>query len=311
MSRPKVVASFLSKDQEFQVMQAADAQVAATRAGFEIEVLYAEQNAVQQIHQLFKFIHAPAEERPLAIVVETVVGEGLERVARNAVRAGINWVILNNRRVSYLESLRKEYPHLAISAVSGDQLAMGRIQGRQFQVLLPRGGSVLYLQGPPDTSAAQERLQGAREIVEGTGIELRIIEGDWTAAGAQRAVTNALRLKTAENLRPDLVGSQNDAMATGARDALLAIRPDWARVPFTGCDGLPEGGQRLVNVRQLAATIVAPSNSGPAIDLVARWLKTKEQPPARVVLTPTSYPPEAELRERGAAGRSGGPPPKA
>ena len=306
MSRPKVVASFLSKDQEFQVMQAADAQVAAARAGFEIEVLYAEQNAVQQIHQLFKFIHAPAEERPLAIIVETVVGEGLERVARNAVRAGISWVLLN-RRVSYLEALRKEYPHLAISAVSGDQLAMGRIQGRQFQILLPKGGTVLYLQGPPDTSAAQERLQGAREILEGTGgIELRILEGDWTAAGAERAVTNALRLKSAENLRPDLVGSQNDAMATGARDALLALRPDWARVPFTGCDGLPEGGQRLVNVKQLAATIVAPSNSGPAIDLVGRWLKTKEQPPARVVLTPTSYPPEEELRQRGPAGRPAG-----
>lgn len=309
MGRPKVVASFLSKDQEFQVMQAADAQVAAARAGFDVEILYAEQNAVQQIHQLFKFIHAPAEERPLAIVVETVVGEGLERVARNAVRAGISWVLLN-RRVAYLEALRKEYPQLAISAVSGDQLAMGRIQGRQFQILLPKGGSVLYLQGPSDTSTAQERLQGAREIIEGRGIELRILEGDWTAAGAERAVTNALRLKTAENLRPDLVGAQNDAMATGARDALLAMRPDWARVPFTGCDGLPEGGQRLVNVRQLAATIVAPSNSGPAIDLVARWLKTKEQPPARVVLNPTSYPPEEELRERSAPGRIPGAPPK-
>jgi ABC-type sugar transport system substrate-binding protein len=304
MSRPKVVASFLSKEQEFQVMQAADAQVAAARAGFDVEVVYAEQNAVQQIHQLFKFIHAPAEERPFAIVVETVVGEGLERVARNATRAGISWVLLN-RRVTYLEALRNEYPHLAIAAVTSDQLSMGRMQGRQFQALLPKGGNVLYIQGPPDTSAAQERLQGARETTQGTGIELRILEGDWTAAGAEKAVTNALRLKTAEALRPDLVGAQNDTMAMGARDALLALRPDWARVPFTGCDGLPEGGQRLVNVKQLAATIVSPSNSGPAIDLLARWLKTKEQPPARIVLTPTSYPPEEELRQRGAT--RGGP----
>jgi galactofuranose transport system substrate-binding protein len=295
MSRPRILASFLSKDQEFQVMQAADAQVAASRAGFDLEVLYADQNAVQQIHQLFKFIHAPANERPLAIVVETVVGEGLQRVARNAVRAGISWVLLN-RRVAYLESLRREYPQLAIAAVSGDQLAMGRIQGRQFRALLPRGGNVLYLQGPPDTSAAQERLQGAREIVQGAGIQLRTLEGDWTEAGAEKVVTNALRLKTADTLKPDLVGAQNDAMALGARKALVAIRPDWARVPFTGCDGLPEGGQRLVNVRQFAATIIAPSNAGPAIDLVARWLKTKEQPPPLVMLSPVSYPPEADLK---------------
>jgi ABC-type sugar transport system substrate-binding protein len=109
-------------------------------------------------------------------------------------------------------------------------------------------------------------------------------------------VTNALRLKSAETLKPDLVGAQNDAMAMGARKALLASRPDWARVPFTGCDGLPEGGQRLVNMKQLAATIVTPSNAGPAIDLVARWLKSKAQPPAQVVLTPASYPPEADLK---------------
>jgi ribose transport system substrate-binding protein len=295
MGRPRIVASFLSREQEFQVMQAADAQATASRVGFDIDVLYADQNAVQQIHQLFKFIHAPADERPLAIMVETVVGEGLERVARNATRAGISWILLN-RRVSYLDALRKEHPQLAIAAVSGDQLAMGRIQGRQFRALLPRGGTVLYLQGPADTSAAQERLQGAREIIEGSAIQLRALEGDWTVAGAEKVVTNALRLKSAETLKPDLVGAQNDAMAVGARKALLAARADWARVPFTGCDGLPDGGQRLVNMKQLAATIVAPSNAGPAIELIARWRDTKDQPPPQVVLTPTSYPPEADLQ---------------
>lgn len=294
MSQPRIVASFLSRDQEFQVMQAADAKVAASRAGFDLEVLYADQNAIQQIHQLFKLIHAPAPERPLAIVVETVVGEGLERVAKNATRAGISWVLLN-RRVSYLDALRKEHPGLAIAAVSGDQLAVGQIQGRQFRALLPKGGSVLYIQGPADTSAAKERLQGAKAAIEGSGIQLRLLESDWTEAGAEKVVVNALRLKTADTLKPDLVGAQNDAMAMGARKALLAIRADWARVPFTGCDGLPEGGQRLVNVKQLAATIVAPSNAGPAIDLIARWWKTKDQPPPSVVLSPTSYPPEAEL----------------
>jgi ABC-type sugar transport system substrate-binding protein len=292
------VTSLLSKEQEFQVMQAADAQATGARAGFDIEVIYADQNAIQQIHQLFKFIHIPAEERPLAIVVETVVGEGLERVARNAARAGISWVLLN-RGITYLDALRKEYPRLAIATVSGDQLAMGRIQGRQFRALLPKGGNVLYITGPGDTSAAKDRLQGAREVIEGSGIQLRIVEGDWTEAGATKAITNALRLKTADTLKPDLVGAQNDNMAVGARKALLAIRPDWARVPFTGCDGLPEGGQRLVKMKELSATVIAPSNAGPAIELLARWLKTKEQPPAQVVLTPTSFPPEADLIAKG------------
>ena len=62
-----------------------------------------------------------------------------------------------------------------------------------------------------------------------------------------------------------------------------------------------EGGQRLVNVKQLAATIVSPSNAGPAIDLVARWHKTKEVPPPLVTLSPTSYPREDELARRAAS----------
>jgi ABC-type sugar transport system substrate-binding protein len=297
MSRPKILLSLLSRDQEFQMMQATDGQLAATKAGFEAEVLYADQNAIQQIHQLFHAVHAPAEQRPLAIVVETVVGEGLERVARNAARAGIGWVLLA-RRVGYLEALRREHPYLPISSVTGNQPEIGRIQGRQFRTLLPRGGVALYLQGPADTSVARERLEGASEAMEGAGIELRILEANWTEESAEKVVTNMLRLKSAESFRPDLVGAQNDAMAVGARRALLSLRPDWARLPFTGCDGLPEGGQRLVNVRELAATIVTPSNAGPAIDLVARWYKTKEQPPPQIISNPVSYPREDELAKR-------------
>jgi len=71
-------------------------------------------------------------------------------------------------------------------------------------------------------------------------------------------------------------------------------------VPFTGCDGLPEGGQKLVRERVLAATIVTPSNAGPAVDLVANALETGERPPAQLVLPPRSFPPEAELLRRSA-----------
>ena len=148
--------------------------------------------------------------------------------------------MLLNRRVSYLESLRREYPQLAIAAVSGDQLAMGRIQGRQFRALLPKGGNVLYIQGPPDTSAAQERLQGARETIEGTGIQLRVLEGDWTEAGAEKVVTNALRLKSAETLKPDLVGAQNDAMARGgAQGPRRAFVPTGRACPSPAATACP------------------------------------------------------------------------
>jgi ribose transport system substrate-binding protein len=293
MAKRRLVASFLSEDQEFQVMQAADAKLAAVRAGLDLEVLYAENNAVLQIQQLYRFVHAPEEERPAVIIVETVVGEGLERVARNAARAGIGWVLLN-RKVGYLESLRQEWPRLPISTVGTDQLEVGRIQGRQARALLPKGGSMLYLQGPADTSVAQERHAGLQEAIAGMKIETKVLHAEWTEESAEKGVVAWLRLRTSESFHPGLVSAQNDTMAMGARKALLAQRQEWSRLPFTGCDGLPEGGQRLVDTKLLAATVVIPSNAGPAVELVARCLKG-EPAPAQVVQTPRSYPPEPRL----------------
>ena len=288
-----MVVGLLSDQQDFQILQARDAEAAGARHGLEVEVVYADMNPLEQIHQLFKFIHAPAEERPAAIVVETVVGEGLERVARNAVQAGIGWVLLN-RKVPYLKELRERHAGTTVAAVGTDQLEVGRIQGRQFRALLPAGGNVLYIQGPADTSVAQERLRGAEEAIAGSKIELRVVSGQWTEASGEKAVRGWLRLKTSDSLPPDLVGSQNDAMAVGARRAIEALAPERAGVPFTGCDGLPEGGQRMVREGVLTATIVTPSNAGPAVDLVARALRGEPVRP-EVTLKPVSYPDEPEL----------------
>ncbi|HXY38016.1 MAG TPA: substrate-binding domain-containing protein [Vicinamibacteria bacterium] len=293
MGQRRVVVSLLSEQQEFQLMQAADARAAAARAGLGIDVVFADNNAIIQIHQLFKHVHAPEAERPAAIVVETVTGEGLERVARNAVNAGIGWVLIN-RSVGYLEALRGERGDLPIAVVSVDNREAGRIQGRQLIALLPRGGSVLYVQGPADTAAASHRLRGVQETLEGRAIELRVLNGDWTTESGEKAVGGWLRLKTSEGFRPAVVAAQNDAMATGARRALQAHRPDWKDLAYTGCDGLPEGGQKLVRAGELTATIVTPTPAGPAVALVARAL-AGERIPGELTLPPRSYPPEGEL----------------
>lgn len=293
MPTPRVVVSLLSEDHEFPRMQAADARRAATGAGLQPEVVFADWNPVLQIQQLFKFIHAAEGERPVAIVVETVTGEGLERVARSAVRAGIGWIVLN-RRVGYIEELRREHPALPIAMVGVDQRAIGLIQAHQVQALLPGGGTVLYLQGPADTSAARERLEALSASLATGGFDLRVLNGDWSEASAEKCVTGWLRLKTTESARVNLVASQNDTMAVGARKVILAQRKEWSQIPFLGCDGLPEGGQKLVDDRQLTATIVNPTTAGPAVELVARCFGKQAQA-ADLVLLPRSYPPESEL----------------
>jgi ribose transport system substrate-binding protein len=288
MPNLKIVVSLLTKDQEFQTMQAADAERAAARAGFDIDIVYAKNNGRLQVEQIYHYVRAPEKERPIAIVVQSVTGEGLANVARDAAKAGIGWVLLN-RDAPYIDSLRTQYPRQLIGIVTTDQLAIGRIQGRQFRKLLPDGGSILYIQGPADTSAARQRLQGMHDAIAGTAITVKVLDGEWTESSGEQCVNSWLRTAPAET-RVHVVAAQNDAMAMGARKAIAARRPEWSQLPFTGCDGLPDGGQRLVNERRLSATVILPSNTGPAIDLIATHLRTGSPPPARTVLTPQPYP---------------------
>ena len=290
----KVVVSLLSDDQEFQRMQAEDARETAARLGLEVEVVFAENNAILQIQQLYGFVHAPEGERPAAIVVEAVAEAGIPRVARNATRAGVGWVMLNGI-AGDLDELRRDHPEVVVSSVLADEVEIGRIQGRQAHALLPSGGTLLSVEGPQDVPAAQGRKHGLEEEVQGKGLEIgRALHGDWTEKSGEKAMSNWLRLKTSEAFRPSLVVCQNDAMAVGVRRAMRSLRPDWADVPLTGCDGLPAGGQQLVARKELVATIVKPTTAGPAIEMLARALGGEAAPPA-VVLKPTSWPAEAEL----------------
>lgn len=285
----RVVVSLTSAEQEYQVLQGEDARETGRRLGAEVEVLFAEDNAVRQIQQLFAFVHAPGGERPAALLVHTRVPDGLERVARNAARAGLGWVLLN-RTAPYLDALRGEHPDLAIAAVSTDHVEIGRIHARQLGRLCPGGARVLYVQGPAEAPAAQQRLAGLEEALRGRRFELKVLNGEWTSASAEKAIAAWMRLRTAELLEPQVVVCQNDNMARGARKALEALKLEWARLPFLGCDGLPLGGRREVDEARLAGTVVIPSCAGPAVELVVAWKRTGCVPPAQTILAPAAYP---------------------
>lgn len=292
--KQKIVVSLLTTAQEFQLMQAADAKAAGARVGLEVEVVFAESNAIQQIHQLYQHIHAPEADRPAAIVIEAVSRDGMGRLARNALRAGITWVSLHGQ-TGYLETVRAESPGAAVHSVCVDDEEIGRIQAQQFKTLRPKGGSVLLVQGPGESDSAAGRLRGLEQGLLGSGIALKaVLIGDWTTESANRAVASWLRLKSLDNADLDIVAAHNDSMAAGARAAIEERRPEWARLPFTGCDGLPNGGRQLVDKGRLAATIVKPTTTGPAIALVARRLRG-EPVPSDLTLHAESYPPLAKL----------------
>jgi ABC-type sugar transport system substrate-binding protein len=285
----RIIVALTSASQEYQALQGEDALSAGARLAADVEVLFAEDNAVMQIQQLFRYVHAPEAERPAAFLLHTRVPDGLERVARNAARAGIGWFLLN-RSAPYVEPMRKEHPDLAIAAITTDHHEIGRIQARQLARLRPEARRVLLIQGPASASAAQMRLAGFEEEARDRAYELRVLNGEWTEASAEKAVAAWLRLETASRFEPDAIVCQNDNMARGSRRSLELLRPAWAKAPFLGCDGLPSSGQRDVDEGRLAGTVKLPSCAGPALALALRFRRDHVMPPAETVLAPEAYP---------------------
>jgi ABC-type sugar transport system substrate-binding protein len=292
----KVVVALPDRSNEFQHLQASDAQATAARLGIPIEVMDADSNAVLQIQQLFKFIHAA--DKPRAILVEPVSTNGLERVAQKATAAGIGFGFMNTT-VGYVDALRGQYPKLPIFSIGSDQLEIGRLQARQIRALLPDGGTVLYIQGPAAAMAAQERAHGTQEALAGSRIKLVVLDAQWTDESAEQAVRKWLRLRTTEAVQVDLVAGQDDAIARGARTAIESspdVARQWSGIPYLGIDGVPSVGQRMVQEGQLTATIVMPSNVGPALEAMGRFMKAGLLPPASIRAQITSLPPEDSLR---------------
>jgi len=289
MTQATIFCSFITQDQEYQLFQAKDAEAAAERAELNTEIAYAESNTLTQVNQLLSQINLAAEQRPSAIIVEPVSGEAYERVARQALQAGIGWVLLN-AQPPYLEDLRREFPKLPIASVMTNQGEVGRIQAAQFRALLPEGGTMLYVQGPFATETATERIESMQKGIKDARIRVHTAISDWTERGAEQSVAELLSLKGSHAFELDLVGCQNDSQAVGARRALERHRPEWARLPFTGCDGISSGGQEMVRNGRLAATIITPSNAGPAVNLIAEFLFNGQLPPPSLTLAPRSFP---------------------
>ena len=297
MAKIRIVISLTTHDNDYQMEQAQSAEEAARRLGVAAELIYADNDAINQSTQLLRVVQAPTETRPTAIVFEPVGGTALPQVARAAASANIGWAVLN-REAGYIEELRK-ISSAPIFAVSSDHLEIGRIQGRQFAALLPRGGTVLYIQGPSENSAAKERTLGMQET-KPANIQIIALRGQWTEESSQRAVRSWLKLTTSQKATVDLVGAQDDSMAIGARKGFEELpseleRERWLKLPFTGCDGLPKTGQAWVRSGLLAATVFVPPNTGQAIEMMVQAIQQGKRLPERVLTVPTSVPPLHEL----------------
>ena len=292
MKKLKFLVSLTTNDNDYQIEQAASAEEAARRLGADVQIIYAENDSITQSQQILSVIQSRSEPHPDGIIFEPVGGTALPQVARAAVAAGISWVVLN-RNVDYIAEMRKNHK-VPIFGVSSDHEEIGRIQGHQFAALLPKGGTVLHIQGPSESLASKQRTTGMYET-KPADVQVKVMRAQWTETSSYRAVSSWLRLSTSHQTRIDLIAAQDDGMALGARKAFQelpdnAARQRWLSLPFIGCDGLPKTGQAWVKRGLLAATIFAGPNTGQAIDMLVKALQTGTVPPENTLTAPLSIP---------------------
>ena len=298
MKRIRVVVSLMTRENDYQLEQAASAQESAASLGVDAQIIFADNDSITQGTQLLKIIQSDPTSRPDAIICEPVGGPCLPQVARAAVQAGIPWVLLN-READYVAELRRNEPRLPIFSIGSDQKEVGRIQGQQLGALVRNGGGVLHIQGPSENTTAKDRTTGLQATLP-HHIPVTTLRGQWTEESAQRSVESWLRLNTSQKVSISVVAGQNDAMAMGARKAFSALdnntdRDRWLHIPYVGCDGVTKTGQSWVRTGLLAATVIIPTSAGRAISIMHQALLSGTRPPERTYTTPESFPPVTQL----------------
>jgi len=300
MQKLRFVASLTTNDNDYQMEQAAAAQEAAKRLNVELEILYAENDAILQSQQLLKIIQSNSGSHPDGIIFEPVGGTALPQVAKAAAAAGIGWVVLN-REVDYLSELRRAYK-VPFFAVTSDHEEIGRLQGKQLAALLPNGGSVLLIQGPSESLAAKQRTTGMYET-KPIGVQVKLMKGNWTEASAYKAVSSWLKLSTSQQTPIDVIAAQNDAMALGARKAFQELGDSVARdrflaAPYLGIDGVSKTGQSWLRRGLLNDTSALTANTHQAHDMLVHAVQSGTIHTEKTLPVPRSMPIVEELARK-------------
>lgn len=301
MDKLNVLVSLITEDNDYQLEQAASAQATAMKLGSNIQIIYANNDAVLQTQQILQFIQEPSK-RPDAIIVEPV-GTGMFQVAKAAVSAGIGWVVLN-AGVDYLPQLR-QHSMVPVFSVASDNEQIGKIQGQQIAAILGEEGAALYLEGPSVRDVAKLRAKGMMST-KPHRVTVKTLRGDWTQQSGYHAIKSWLGLSTSREMNIGMIVCQNDDMANGARRAFeelgdLKDRDHWLQLPITGVDGVPKAGQTWVRQGRLTATIISPPLVGDALHLLYNSRKSGSQPAERTLTMPSSFPALADLQGRAAS----------
>lgn len=219
----KIGMSLSTLNNPFFVQMKEGAQAEAKKAGIDLTVTDAQNDASQQTNQLQNF----TGEGMKSIIVNPVDSDAVGPAVRGANKSDIP-VIAADRGVNKAGTA---------TLVASDNVAGGRLAAKTLAEKLGGKGKIVTLQGVAGTSASRERGKGfADGLKEYPGIEVVASQpADFDRTKGLDVMTNLIQ----SNPGIDGVFAENDEMALGAAKAL----GDKAgtSVAVVGFDGTPDG----------------------------------------------------------------------
>ncbi|MGW0546150.1 ABC transporter permease/substrate-binding protein [Streptomyces altiplanensis] len=219
----KVSMSLSTLNNPFFVQMKEGAQAEAGKAGIDLTVTDAQNDASQQANQLQNF----TGEGVKSIIVNPVDSDAAGPAVRAANKAGIP-VVAADRGVNKADTA---------TLVASDNVAGGRLAAKALAEKLGGKGEIVVLQGTAGTSASRERGKGFAEGLRAyPGIKVVATQpADFDRTKGLDVMTNLLQS------HPRITGvfAENDEMALGAAKALGGRAGK--SVDVVGFDGTPDG----------------------------------------------------------------------
>ncbi len=296
----KTVALLLDEVRNrYQQLLLEDARaVAASRQLKLLDPQYADGSSWNQLECINDYLRqsTPPDGMLVLLAGEQHTGGWLER----AISKNVATVFLN-RVPSWLADIRKKTQSGLVTAVAPTQRAVGELQGAQALKLSPPGGFIVLITGAAKSATAVERQRGFMDAIRGQRT-ICALDGRWSMQEADNTITEWFKVGAERARAIDLIVCQNDPMALGARRALdrrvrVAGRHEAAKTPIIGCDGLNDEGKAWVKDGSLTATVVLPSTTPAALDLLSRYWSTGARMD-EVHLDVESFPPLHRLHAR-------------
>nr|WP_202529427.1 substrate-binding domain-containing protein [Streptomyces sp. SID8358] len=219
----KVGMSLSTLNNPFFVQMKEGAQAEAKKAGIDLTVTDAQNDASQQANQLQNFTSSGVD----SVIVNPVDSDAVGPGVRSANKADIP-VIAADRGVNKADTA---------TLVASDNVAGGKLAAKALADKLGGKGSIVVLQGTAGTSASRERGAGFAEGIKAyPGIKVVATQpADFDRTKGLDVMTNLLQG------HPGITGvfAENDEMALGAVKALGSKAGK--SVSVVGFDGTPDG----------------------------------------------------------------------